>query len=173
MTAGAKGEPKAEPRNVNLHAIALDVRAFIVPIAELRSSIDKIESRWDPKTGLVVGLDLTCETAEGPRQFAIVLGPAVSPFEIAGELEGVGKTIVEKIALDVGLDAQEAARHARDIARRDRIEARRQTVDHAGANVTCDYCRRSVSVIVDGVRLCNRHAEELGVRPHGKIGEGT
>ena len=173
MSAGAKGEPKVEPRNVNLHAIALDVRAFVVPVGELRSALDTIEPRWDPKTNLVVGLDLQCETAEGPRQFAIVLGPAVDPFEIAGELEGVARTIVEKIALDIGLDAQEAARHAREIARRDRIEARRQTLDHAVENVTCDYCRRSVSVIVEGARLCNRHAEELGVRPHGKIGEGT
>jgi hypothetical protein len=171
MTAEAK-EPKYEPRPVDLHGIAVGVRAFLVPAGEIRGSIPaEHRSRLSNKSGLLIGLELVCDTAEEKeKRIGVVFGPMVNPNELAGELEGCAATIVRRIALDVGLDAQEAAQHARRIVREERVKARTETREQALPNVTCDFCSRSVAVIVEGARLCSRHAEELGVRPHGKIG---
>lgn len=34
---------------------------------------------------------------------------------------------------------------------------------------SCFFCHRPISLYVEGVAYCKRHAEEHGVRPHGKI----
>jgi hypothetical protein len=120
----------------------------------------------------VIGLDVHGQTADGERQFGIVLGPFVDPCELAGDLEGLASVIVTRAAVDLGLDRIEAGKQARKITREARIAARRQTTEQAPQSVTCDFCKRSVAVIVGTSRYCSRHAEEYGVRPHGKIGEG-
>jgi hypothetical protein len=162
-------EPKYDPRPVSLHLVAIRAKAFLVPSAELPP--ERRSQLSSNKSGFVIGLDLTYDTAEERGQhIGIILGSTINPNELAGELEGCAATIVRRIALDVGLDAQEAAQHARRIAREERLKTRAETEEHSLPNVTCDFCGRSVAVIVEGARLCNRHAEELGVRPHGKIG---
>jgi hypothetical protein len=165
-------EPKDEPRSVDLHAVAIGIRAFLLPFDEIHGSIPPTSFSLN-KSGLVIGLELVCDTGEErEKRFAVILGPMVDPTELAGELEGCAATIVRRMALDRGFDVQEAAQVARRIAREERVKARAETREQALPNVTCDFCGRSVAVIVKGARLCNRHAEELGVRPHGKIGEG-
>lgn len=171
MSAGGK----IKPRSVDLHAIATNVAAFLVPITELHNVkggpglADKIRA-GDHPSGLVIGLNVQAETAEGERQFGLVLGPFVDPCELAGELEGLATTIVARAAIDLGFDSIEAAQRARRSVREHRLASRREVEKEVPANVTCDFCPRSLAFVIDGQRYCKRCAEEAGVRPHGKIG---
>jgi hypothetical protein len=96
----------------------------------------------------------------------------VDPYLMAGEIAGVADALVRQVARDTQANAQEE----RELVRKQRLRERRrrdevaEQVAASGAT-SCDYCHRSVAVLVEGAKLCKRHAEELGVRPHGKVGE--
>lgn len=99
---------------------------------------------------------------------------SASLIGLVAEFERSCVEVLRLEAISAGIGRQEAEQKAREYARRARIEGRRQAeqeLARAAATIpTCVFCRKRVALIHDGVRLCSRHAEELGVRPHGKIG---
>lgn len=121
---------------------------------------------------LELELELVGGAMNGRTITMAVLMDACDPYELAGELAGIADEVVKQVGRDRGLDEQEQ----RELVRRQRIreKARRAEVAEAVAAsgaTHCDFCQRSVAFVVEGAKLCKRHAEELGVRPHGKVGE--
>jgi hypothetical protein len=169
---------KKTPRSIDIHGLALRVTAFLIPADDLSSDLPggvverMIEQTREGSLGsLMLGIQFHCDTAEGERTFGLVLGPYVDPFELAGDISGCAETIAKRFVIDEGLDSIQAEQIARKIRRRATSRARRETINHTSPSVTCDFCNHSVAVIVGTQRYCKRHAEERGVRPHGKIGD--
>lgn len=121
-----------------------------------------------------VTLDLELEDAGGElRRYLLPLAD-VDPYLLAADLQACADDVLRRAAIDAGLDTIAAESAVREARRAGRIARRQLTEGFQGASEsTCSYCLRSTAFIVDGVRYCKRHAEEYGVRPHGKIGEAT
>jgi hypothetical protein len=120
-----------------------------------------------------LGLDCQLRDADGELQrYVFELDRSIDPYEVAAELMGCSDVILRQTARDAGIDARGQAkivRNANRLARRARRQHEQAISSHESAH--CHFCQRSTAFVVDGVRLCKRHAEELGERPHGKIGE--
>lgn len=112
---------------------------------------------------------------EGEPMFELDLTHLNIPAIIGG-LEASTGELLKLMSIDEGLDHQAAAAIEREAMRRLRRDANRQRREDAGGlhrALTCSRCSRPVSIIdTDGSRYCKRHAEELGIRPRGKIGGG-
>lgn len=97
----------------------------------------------------------------------------VDPYVVAGALMAAGDSVVRLAAIERGLEAQEAEKLIRKRHRQvkhQRLEEREAVV----AVSSCAYCSRPVAVIFtndegETVKVCKRHAEELGVRERGKV----
>lgn len=126
----------------------------------------------DGELELWVLLDVDVATADGPESFRLALRPlaGADPYVFAADLQGTADAIVRQAGRELQASEQAMAEHRRQ----QRLEARRvreRATEAALVASTCDFCQRPVSFVVEGARLCKRHAEELGVRPHGKVGE--
>lgn len=124
--------------------------------------------------GAELWLDVLLQFSDGCEVPTALLLDVCDPYELAGELLGVADELVRQVALDHQADAQEE----RELLRRMRLKAKRRREEvalqvRASGATSCDMdgCQRSVAFIVEDTKLCKRHAEELGVRPHGKVGE--
>jgi hypothetical protein len=117
-------------------------------------------------------LDLELVVEGAPYGLAVAaLVEYVDPYVLAGELMGLADSIVQQVALDRGADEREAGKLLRSQHLKQRRRRREVAEQVAASGAThCDFCQRGVAFVVEGSRLCKRHAEELGLRPHGKIG---
>lgn len=123
--------------------------------------------------GVELWLDLLLRFPGGPDVPTMLLLEVIDPYVLAGELAGVADALVAQTLRDRGADAQqvhEATRSMRLRERRRRQEVSELVLRSNATGCDADGCQRSVSFVVEGMKLCKRHAEELGVRPHGKIG---
>ena len=122
--------------------------------------------------GVELWLELVLDLGDGAESRLAAKLEVVDPYLMAGEIAGAADAIVRQVAIDHGADAQAT----RELLRKQRLRerARRAEVAEqiaASGATHCDFCQRSVAFIVEGAKLCKRHAEELGVRPTGKVGE--
>lgn len=112
---------------------------------------------------------------EGEPMFELDLTDLNIPAIIGG-LEASTGELLKLLSIEEGLDVQRAAEVERIALKRLRRDANAQRrADSAGlhAALTCSRCSRPTAIIdTDGARYCKRHAEELGIRPRGKIGGG-
>ncbi len=112
--------------------------------------------------GRYVGL--VCKS--GGRVFTLALPPDQVLEHLVGDLIAIAKDVLRQD----GLEARDLQKAVREIAREARLaEQRTASWLQTSPEMTCGFCSRPTSVIVEGTRYCKRHAEEHGVREHGKI----
>lgn len=117
-------------------------------------------------------LEVSVAAGWGPEEFTLAVRPleGADPYRFAAELTGAADAVVLQEGRKLQVDRQVLAEHKRR-ARLEQRQIREAMVEVAVEASSCEFCQRPVSFVVEGTRLCKRHAEELGVRPHGKVGE--
>lgn len=100
----------------------------------------------------------------------------LTELDIPGMIAGLEAAIVELFRLEGiergldAIDANAAARAAEKRLRREADARKREVAELVRPALRCSRCGRPTSIIdEDGTRYCKRHAEELGIRPKGKI----
>jgi hypothetical protein len=124
--------------------------------------------------GVELWLKCLLEVSDGTEVPTMLWLDFIDPYALAGEIAGVADALVAQTLRDKGADARqvyEATRQQRLRERRRRDEVKEQVQDSQATECDADGCHRSVSFVVEGMKLCKRHAEELGVRPTGKVGD--